>query len=347
MRFCAYAALAAAVLINVGAPARAQQPYPTRPITVAVPFAAGGPTDVMTRILGHHMSQTLGQQIVVENVTGGGGSIGAARVAKAAPDGYTMVMGNLGTHAAAVGLYKNLSYDPRVDFEPVMLVASTPMVLVVRKTLALDTLKDFTAYAVANPHKLTFGSAGTGSISHLTYLLYTHLTKTEIEHVPYRGLSQSVNDLLSGQIDLMFDQVVSATPHILSGGVKPPGPRCSSRRERRSPWSSASMPRSTKRCATRPWPSGSPSWARICRRTPSARRRRWASWCAARSTNGCRSFSPRASSSTDALSYKERGAMAENAGARRQTGTQPCRFSEALNGVTSHSSRTAVSPTAC
>lgn len=221
MRFSFSTALAAAVLIGVGAAAKAQQPYPTRPITVIVPFAAGGPTDVLARILGQHMSQTLGQQIVVENLTGGGGSIGAARVAKAAPDGYTMVMGNLGTHAAAVGLYKNLSYDPRVDFEPVMLVASTPMVLVVRKSLATETLKDFTAYAAAHPHKLTFGSAGTGSISHLTYLLYTHLTKTEIQHVPYRGLSQSVNDLLSGQIDLMFDQVVSATPHILSGGVKP------------------------------------------------------------------------------------------------------------------------------
>ena len=221
MRLCAYAALAAAMLIGIAAPARAQQPYPTRPITVVVPFAAGGPTDVLTRILGQHMSQTLGQQIVVENVTGGGGSIGAARVAKAAPDGYTMVMGNLGTHAAAVGLYKNLSYDPRVDFEPVMLVASTPMVLVVRKTLATETLKEFTAYAVAHPHELTFGSAGTGSISHLTYLLYTKLTKTQIQHVPYRGLSQSVNDLLSGQIDLMFDQVVSATPHILAGAVKP------------------------------------------------------------------------------------------------------------------------------
>jgi tripartite-type tricarboxylate transporter receptor subunit TctC len=221
MRFSFSTALAAAVLIGVGAAAKAQQPYPTRPITVVVPFAAGGPTDVLARILGQHMSQTLGQQIVVENLTGGGGSIGAARVAKAAPDGYTMVMGNLGTHAAAVGLYKNLSYDPRVDFEPVMLVASTPMVLVVRKSLATETLKDFTAYAAAHPHKLTFGSAGTGSISHLTYLLYTHLTRTEIQHVPYRGLSQSVNDLLSGQIDLMFDQVVSATPHILSGGVKP------------------------------------------------------------------------------------------------------------------------------
>jgi tripartite-type tricarboxylate transporter receptor subunit TctC len=213
--------LAAAVLVGINGRADAQQRYPARPITVVVPFAAGGPTDVLARILGQHMGQTLGQQIVVENVTGGGGSIGAARVAKAAPDGYTMVMGNLGTHAAAVGLYKNLSYDPRVDFEPVMLVASTPMVLVVRKTLQVDTLKDFIAYAAANPHKLTFGSAGTGSISHLTYLLFTHLTRTEIQHVPYRGLSQSVNDLLSGQIDMMFDQVVSATPHILSGGVKP------------------------------------------------------------------------------------------------------------------------------
>ena len=207
------------ILAGLGQGAKAQ--YPTRPITIVVPFAAGGPTDVLARILGQHMSQTLGQQIVIENVTGGGGSIGAARVAKAAPDGYTMVMGNLGTHAAAVGLYKNLSYDPRVDFEPVMLVASTPMVLVVRKNLQTDTLGDFTAYAAANPNKLTFGSAGTGSISHLTYLLYTHLTKTQIQHVPYRGLSQSVNDLLSGQIDIMFDQVVSATPHILSGGVKP------------------------------------------------------------------------------------------------------------------------------
>jgi tripartite-type tricarboxylate transporter receptor subunit TctC len=221
MRFFMCAAIAAAILAGLGRDANAQQPYPTRPITIVVPFTAGGPTDVLARILGQHMSQTLGQQIVVENVTGGGGSLGAARVAKAAPDGYTLVMGNLGSHAASVGLYKNLPYDPRTDFEPVMIVASTPMVLVVRKSLQTDTLKDFIAYAAANPHKLTFGSAGTGSISHLTYLLFTHLTKTEIQHVPYRGLSQSVNDLLSGQIDLMFDQVVSATPHILSGGVKP------------------------------------------------------------------------------------------------------------------------------
>ncbi len=212
--------VAAVLLICPTGSVMAQQ-YPLRPITVVVPFAAGGPTDVLARILGQHMSETLGQQIVVENVTGAGGSIGAARVAKAAPDGYTLVMGNLGTHAASVGLYKNLSYDPRKDFEPVMLVATTPMVLVVRKTLQVDTLKDFIAYAAANPNKLTFGSAGTGSISHLTYLLFTHLTKTEIQHVPYRGLSQVANDLLAGQIDMTFDQVVSATPHIRAGSVKP------------------------------------------------------------------------------------------------------------------------------
>src|SRR6516164_8822303 len=214
--------IAATLILSVlGVGTATAQPYPSRPVTMVVPFAAGGPTDVLARILAQSMSQTLGQQIVIENVTGAGGSIAAARVAKAPPDGYTMILGNLGTHAASVALYKNLSYDPRVDFEPVMLVATTPMVLLVRKTLATDTLKDFIAYAAANPHKLTFGSAGTGSISHLTYLLFTHLTRTEIQHVPYRGLSQSVNDLLSGQIDMMFDQVVSATPHILSGGVKP------------------------------------------------------------------------------------------------------------------------------
>ena len=220
MRFMTGVAVLAAVLVGVGQGVDAQQPYPVRPITVVVPFAAGGPTDVLARILGQHMSQTLGQQIVVETVTGGGGSIGAARVAKAAPDGYTMVLGNLGTHAAAVGLYKNLSYDPRVDFEPVMLVASTPMVLMVRKNLQIDTLKNLIAYAAANPGKITFGSAGTGSASHLTYLLFTHLTKTQIQHVPYRGSSQATNDLLSGQIDMTFEQVVSAAPHILSGGVK-------------------------------------------------------------------------------------------------------------------------------
>jgi tripartite-type tricarboxylate transporter receptor subunit TctC len=177
-----------------------------------VPFAAGGPT------IGQHMSQSLGVQIVIENVTGAGGTIGAGRVAKAAPDGYTMVMGNLGTHAASMGLYKNLSYDPRVDFEPVMLIATTPMVLLTRKDLPVASLQEF--IALAKRRKLSMGSAGIGSIAHLTLLLFASLTHTDIQHVPYRGLSQADNDLLGGQIDSLFDQVISASPHVASGGVK-------------------------------------------------------------------------------------------------------------------------------
>ena len=206
------AAIAAASTANA-------QRYPVRPITVIVPFAAGGPTDVLARVLGQHMSQSLGQQIVVENVTGAGGTIGAARVAKSAPDGYTTVMGNLGTHAASVGLYKNLSYNPHTDFEPVMLVATTPMILLVNKNLPVATLPDF--IALSKHRKLSMGSAGIGSTSHLTYLLLASLAKTYIQHVPYRGLSQAANDVIGGQIDSLFDQVISATPHIVLGSVKP------------------------------------------------------------------------------------------------------------------------------
>jgi tripartite-type tricarboxylate transporter receptor subunit TctC len=197
----------------------AQTSYPTRSITMVVPFSAGGPTDVLGRILGQRMSQSLGQQIIVENVTGAGGTLGAARVAKAAPDGYTMVMGNLGTHAASVGLYKNLSYDPRTSFEPVMLASTTPMVLLAKKDLPVKNLQD--VMALARTRQLTCGNAGVGSISHLTMLLFDKRAHIKVQHVPYRGLSQAMNDLLGGQIDLMFDQVISASPHIAAGDVRP------------------------------------------------------------------------------------------------------------------------------
>ena len=146
----------------------------------------------------------LGQQVVVEDITGAGGTIGATRVARADPDGYTLVMGNLGTHAASLGIYRNLPYDPRTDFEPVILVASTPMVLVMRKTLAVHSLDETIAYAKANKGKTTMGNAGIGSISHLTALLFNHLTDADVVHVPYRGLSEATNDLLGGQIDLLL-----------------------------------------------------------------------------------------------------------------------------------------------
>jgi tripartite-type tricarboxylate transporter receptor subunit TctC len=210
-------AVAALSLMLAAIPsARAEDSYPSRPITMIVPFAAGGPTDILARLVSQAISPMLGQQVVVEDVTGAGGTIGATRAARADPDGYTMIMGNLGTHAASLGMYPKLPYDPRTDFAPVILVATTPMVLVTRKTLPLRSLDDVIAYAKANKGKTTMGSAGIGSISHLTLLLFDHLTGAGVVHVPYRGLSQAINDLLGGQIDLLFDQVVTATPHILN-----------------------------------------------------------------------------------------------------------------------------------
>jgi tripartite-type tricarboxylate transporter receptor subunit TctC len=208
--------VACIVAAGAGVNARAEDQYPNRSITMIVPFAAGGPSDILGRVVAQFISPLLGQQVVVDDVTGAGGTIGATRAARAAPDGYTMVMGNLGTHAASLGIYKDLPYDPRTDFEPVILVASTPMVLVTRKTLPVRTLADVLAYAKANKGKTTMGSAGIGSISHLTLLLFNHLTGADVVHVPYRGLSEASNDLLGGQIDTLFDQVVTATPHILN-----------------------------------------------------------------------------------------------------------------------------------
>jgi tripartite-type tricarboxylate transporter receptor subunit TctC len=216
MRALMIAAAAAALL--AAAPTQAQQ-YPQRPISMIVPFAAGGPTDVLARVLGQHMSQTLGQSIIVEDVTGAGGTLGSAKAAKASPDGYTLVMGNIGTHAASVGLYPKLPYNPSSDFEPIMVIATTPMVLVVKKDLPVSTLSD--VIALAKQRRITQGNAGTGSASHLTTLLFTSIAHVDVQLVPYRGLSQAMNDLLAGQIETMFDQVISSSPHIVNGGVKP------------------------------------------------------------------------------------------------------------------------------
>lgn len=220
MQFLKGAAVALLAFFGSAQTADAGDDYPSRSMTMVVPFAAGGPTDVLARVLGQHMSRTLGQQLVIENPGGGGGSIGSARVARADPDGYTMVMGNLGSHAAAVGIYENLPYDPIKDFEPVMLIGTTPMVVVVTKDLPVANLQELIAYAKAHPGKIGYGTAGKGSIGHLAGISFNQLTGAGLTHIPYRGLSQAMTDVIAGQIEMMFDQVVSGAPHVAAGAVR-------------------------------------------------------------------------------------------------------------------------------
>ena len=211
--------LAAAVGLAVTG-AQAQGNYPQRTITLVVPFAAGGPTDVISRIMGDHMSRTLGQQVVIENVTGAGGTVGVTRVMKAAPDGYTILMGNLGTQAASVGLYPNLAYDPRTDFEPIMNAAATPMLVVAKKDLPVNDFKEFVTYLKANASKMNYGTGGVGATSHLTCLFLDSLLDVKPQHVPFRGSGPALNALLGGQIDYVCDQTVGVVPQIQAKEVK-------------------------------------------------------------------------------------------------------------------------------
>ena len=194
--------------------------YPERSITMVVPFAAGGTTDVVARIMADHMSRTLGQQIVVENVTGAGGTVGATRVMKAQPDGYTVLMGNLGTQAASVGLYPNLPYDPRKDFEPVMNAAATPMVVAAKKDLPVKDFREFVELLKKNGANMNYGTGGVGATSHLTCLYLSSILDVNPQHVPFRGSGPALNALLSGSIDYVCDQTVGIVPQIQAGEVK-------------------------------------------------------------------------------------------------------------------------------
>ena len=211
-----FAGLAAAALAATSAAAA----YPERPVTVVVPFAAGGATDVIARIYADHMSRTLGQQLVIENVTGAGGTIAATRVARATPDGYTLLMGNLGTQAASVGLYPNLAYDPRTDFAPVMNAAATPMLVAAKKDFPVKDFREFVAYVKANAGKLNYGTGGVGATSHLTCLFLDTLLDVKVQHVPFRGSGPALNALLAGQIDYVCDQTVGIVPQVQAGQVK-------------------------------------------------------------------------------------------------------------------------------
>jgi tripartite-type tricarboxylate transporter receptor subunit TctC len=199
--------------------ARAQG-YPTRSITMIVPFAAGGPTDVVARIVTGHMAQTLGQSIIIENVVGAGGTTATARAARAANDGYTLITGHMGTHAASVPLYPNLAYHPEKDFEPIALLAGTPILILARKDFPPKDLKEFIAYVKANESKVNAAHAGIGSVSHVSCQLLNSILDIKPVGVPFNGTGPAMNALVGGQVDYMCDQIVNAVPQINGGTIK-------------------------------------------------------------------------------------------------------------------------------
>ena len=206
------------VLVMSGAPAAAQ--YPDKPITVVVPFAAGGPTDVVTRLLGDHMSRTLRQTIIVENVGGAGGTIGMTRAAQANPDGYTIAVGNTGTQSAAPALYPNLKYDPARSFAQIGITNFTPQAIVAKKSTQASGLKEFIDYLKANSEKLTYGHAGVGSIAHVSGLLFNAQFGLKPTLVPYRGTGPALQALVAEQLDYMIDQSLNVIPQVKAGTIK-------------------------------------------------------------------------------------------------------------------------------
>lgn len=208
-----------AALCGVVAQAQAQT-YPARSITMIVPFAAGGPTDVISRIVTSHMAQTLGQSIIIENVVGAGGTTATTRAARAANDGYTLITGHMGTHAASVPLYPNLAYHPEKDFEPVGLLAGTPILILARKDFPPTDLKEFIAYVKANEAKLNAAHAGIGSVSHVSCQLLNSVLDIKPTGVPFNGTGPAMNALVGGQVDYMCDQIVNAVPQVNAGTIK-------------------------------------------------------------------------------------------------------------------------------
>jgi tripartite-type tricarboxylate transporter receptor subunit TctC len=207
-----------ALLLLVG-PAQAQE-FPTRPISMVVSAAAGGPIDVFGRILAERMGEILGQRVIIENIAGAGGMTGGQHVARAQPDGYTILLGTIATHAHSQLLYRKPLYNAVTDFTPVALVAELPLVLIARKDLPVNDLPEFVAYAKANQAKMNYGSAGVGSATHLGCMLLNAGMGTSVTHVPYRGTGPAMQDLRAGNIDFLCEIIVTAIPQIQGGAVK-------------------------------------------------------------------------------------------------------------------------------
>src|SRR5689334_2928026 len=212
--------IAACFALLAGASSAQAQTYPAHTVTVIVPFAAGGPADITGRIVAEIFSRHLGQQFVVENVGGAGGTLGSLRAAKAAPDGYTIISGHMGTHAAAPFFYPNLGYDPEKDFEPIGLIAEQPELLAVRKDIPANNLKEFIAWAKANESKLNMGHAGVGSVSYVGCLLLNSAIGIKPTMVPFTGTAPVMNAILAGQIDYDCDPVLGPLSHVRAGTVK-------------------------------------------------------------------------------------------------------------------------------
>jgi tripartite-type tricarboxylate transporter receptor subunit TctC len=195
------------------------QTYPTKPVTMVVPFAAGGPTDALARLIAERMRVALGQPILIENVTGAGGSVGVGRVVRAAPDGYTVSIGHLGTHVINGALY-TLPYDLVTDLEPVAMLPSNPLVIVSKTAVPAKELKELIAWLKANQDKATAGTAGVGSASHVGAVYFQNLTGLRVQLVPYRGTGPALLDLVAGQIDMVVDQTSNSMPHIRGGKIR-------------------------------------------------------------------------------------------------------------------------------
>ncbi|MFL5065493.1 MAG: tripartite tricarboxylate transporter substrate-binding protein [Xanthobacteraceae bacterium] len=210
--------LAIAGLGVVSVPAAAQE-FPARPVTLMMPYAAGGPGDTITRIIGQGMSKVLGSQFMVENTAGAGGTVGTAKIAAAPPDGHSLLVMHFG-HAANTALYRNLRYDAVRDFEPIGLIAESPMALVAKKNFPADNLRDFIAYVKANNTQVTHGHAGIGSASHLCGLLFFNAIATTVTSIPYKGTGPALNDLIGGQFDFMCDQTLNVLQPVNAGLIK-------------------------------------------------------------------------------------------------------------------------------
>lgn len=210
--------MVAALTLLIAGPATAQK-YPTKVVTMIVPFAAGGPTDTVARLLTVPMSKTLGQQVIVENVGGAGGTIAANRVAKATPDGYTILIHHIGM-ATAPGLYRKLPYKPLEDFEQIGLINEVPMTLVAKRDFPAKDLKELIAYVKANKDKVNYANAGLGAASHLCGMLFMTAIQTDVTTVPYSGTGPAMNDLLGGQVDFMCDQTTNTTSQIKADKIK-------------------------------------------------------------------------------------------------------------------------------